>query len=292
MTTPPRRFFSTSSWLIVLYSLVMILYLAWSTIPLRARPLLAGTIPTDPTTSRPPTRTATPTKTPKATKTPTSAPGATSTATYTATPTNTPKPLPGLTATSTEIATPTPTPTAENVQVVVTKTDFLFNDADGNSIVSPGDKLLYAITIINSGKVSVQQLRLEDTLDPNATLVEGMVKTDKGIVSKGNSPGDAQVMIEINTLAPGERAIVSLQVSIKLQVTDTQVQNQAVATFVNEVDGLSEQIVVLSDDPDTNEALDATITPLNGNQPRPSNKLFLPFISYKTLSLIKIARSN
>ncbi len=318
MKTPRRRLFSTSNCLIVLYCLVTILYFGWAIIPVRARPLLAGTVPTVPT------------KTPKPTKTPTLVPGATATATDLATATASPAPtnadpatetptlLPGVTPTATAIATAspaptnvdpattatasptptntdaqaatstpiatanatlTPTPTVANAVVVLTKAAFLFNDMDQNNLVSPGDKLLYAITLINTGKVPAQQLRLADTLDPNITLVSGTLKTDRGRASQGNNAGYTQVIIEIGTLAPGERATISLQVSINPQINDTQVQNQAIATFAHEVNGLSGQITVMSDDPATTQLSDVTITPLNGNQPRPSRKLFLPFVA-------------
>ena len=71
------------------------------------------------------------------------------------------------------------------------------------------------------------------------------------------------------------------QRELNAEVNDTQVQNQAVATFANTVSGSSGQTVALSDDPDTQDLLDPTITPLNGNEPRPPTKLLLPFISAK-----------
>ncbi len=148
-------------------------------------------------------------------------------------------------------------------------------------MVSPGDKLLYAITLINTGAAPAQQVQLEDTVDPNTTLIGGTLKSNTGTVRQGNNTGDAKAIIDIGTLAPGGRATISLQVSLKAQVNDTQVQNQAVVTFANEVNGLSEQAIVISDDPDTSQTLDSTVTPLNGNEPRPSNKLFLPLVAHK-----------
>ena len=318
MPTPLKKFFSLSTYLVLCYCLVVLLYLAVLTIPTSAEPLGVGTIPggtaTATKTPRPPKPTSTPTNTatitplPPPTTTPTNTPTntvlpdlptntPTQTNSITATATKTPEPsvtattagvetatptsTATLSSTTTETATPTPTPTEADAQLVITKSDFLLSDADGNNLVSSGDKLLYAITIVNIGKGSAQQLHLADTIDPNSALITGLVKTTKGIVSKGNAPGDTGVIIEIDTLAPNERMTVSLQVRIKPAATDTQVQNQAVVTFANLFGGPSGQTVVLSDDPDTSAALDSTITPLNGNQPRPSPRLFLPFVSRK-----------
>ncbi len=185
------------------------------------------------------------------------------------------------TAIPTASLVPTPTPTVASAQLSITKTAFLFDDADSNHLVSPGDQLLYVITLSNIGNGPARQLHLIDTLDPNTTLVVGTVKTDQGQVSQGNSAGQPRVVVDIDAFAPGARATVSFQVRIQRQVNDTQVQNQAVATFVNPDDGLNGQTVGLSDDPDTPAALDATITPLNGHPPRPQPKVFLPFIAGK-----------
>ena len=141
--------------------------------------------------------------------------------------------------------------------------------------------MLYALAIVNSGNAPAHQLQIEDIPDPNTTLLAGTVKVDKGVIRQGNTPGDKRVTITLDSLAPGERVLASLQVSINAEVNDTQVQNQAVATFANTVSGSSGQTVALSDDPDTKDLLDPTITPLNGNAPRPPTKLLLPFISAK-----------
>ncbi|MFN8486441.1 MAG: hypothetical protein U0350_02550 [Caldilineaceae bacterium] len=245
-----------------------------------------GTLLPSPTSSVTPTETdtATPTKTPKPSKTVTASPIATETTT--ATPTWTMTPLPSDTVTPEATATANPTATATltpetKAQLTITNKDFLFNDADNNNLVSPGDKLLYAITVVNAGNATAHQIQIADIPDPNTTLLVGTVKLDKGVISQGNNAGDDRVRITLDSLAPGERALLSLQVSINTQVNDTQVQNQAVATFADTVSGSSDQTVALSDDPDTKEPLDATVTPLNGNQPRPQTKLFLPFIFRK-----------
>lgn len=269
--------------------------------------------PLPPTNTPKPTKTLTPlppTNTPKVTKTPTplpptNTPQATQTATSpiptdtphaTATPvlptdtpqaTNTPTPLSTDTPTPTltltvppdSTATPTPTATALSVQLTLTKRDLLANDVDENNLISEGDILLYAVILINTGVIPAEDLHLVDTLDPNVTLRVGTVQSDLGTVIQGNTPGDTQVIVALDSLAPGARVTLSFQVSIKPEVNDTQVQNQVMTAFANPNAGSSGQMAVLSDDPDTTEALDVTITPLNGNQPYPNRKLFLPFVA-------------
>lgn len=221
---------------------------------------------------------ANPTETPTASATATPLPPATTppnTPTATLTPNGTPTDTP--TATVTPPAS-TPTPSGQSVHLLVTLTDFLFDDADHNNVVSAGDKLLYVLKINNDGTGAAQSLRIDDTPDPNTTLVVGLVRTNQGAVTKGNTPGDTQVIVTYGTLPPGGQAIVSLEVTINAAPQVTQIENQAVVTFANPGGGPSGQTAVLSDDPDTSNPIDATITGLNGNQPQPRLKLFMPFV--------------
>jgi uncharacterized repeat protein (TIGR01451 family) len=134
-----------------------------------------------------------------------------------------------------------------SAQLALTKTDFLFSDADQNNLISSGDRLLYVISLSNTGQLAAQQLHFADTLDANTTLLAGTVKTDQGLITQGNSPGDGRVILDLATLAPLARVTVSFQVSINAQVNDTQVQNQAIATFLNAGSGPSGQTAVISD---------------------------------------------
>ncbi|MFN8490613.1 MAG: hypothetical protein U0350_23690 [Caldilineaceae bacterium] len=224
-----------------------------------------------PTVVNPPP--ATPTFTPTATFTP----SATATAPATATVT----PSAPATSTATPTFTPTATATPGKAELVVTKKDFLFNDADGNNVVSPNDKLLYVITIVNRGQRAAQQVHVEDTVDPNTLLVAGSVRTDQGVVTKGNGTNDGRVIVDMDSFAAGASATLSLQVNIKASITAPQIQNQAIATFENGAGGATGQTVVVSDDPDSNSPLDATKTPLYQSAPAFSTKVFLPVIQRK-----------
>ncbi|MBX3016078.1 MAG: DUF11 domain-containing protein [Caldilineaceae bacterium] len=254
-----------------------------------------GTIPTSthaatptatatraPTATRtpPPTRTATPTRTPTITRTP----RGTATPTRVNLPTllpTTPTVMPTITDMPTVTRTPTPPATA-TPQLIIGKRDLLASDVDENNQVTPGDTLLYVITLANSGSVPATQIQLVDKPDAQTTLVIGSVQHNSGNVVQGNTPGDSQVVFSLETLAPGAQVILSFQVQINSQVNAPQIQNQVSATFANPAGGADGQSTVLSDDPDTLDSMDATITPLYGNQPRPNSKLFLPFIAQGT----------
>ena len=205
-------------------------------------------------------------------------------ATATHTPTPTPTFIPGTTPTPTATfipgTTPTPTPTATlapgSAELTVSNTDFLFTDADSDDHVSAGDTLLYALSIQNIGDSAALQVRLEDEPDANTTLTVGSVRTNKGSVTEGNTPGDKRVVIAIDRLEGGASATMSLQVTINRPISVAELQNQARITFIQSGNP-GGQATVMSDDPDTPALSDATITGIDANLMQ-AQKLFLPLI--------------
>ncbi len=136
------------------------------------------------------------------------------------------------------------------------KTATLFNDADGNTVPSPGDTLLYRIDIVNSGNSAATGAFLNDNLDPNTTLVVGSVQATQGTITSGNSPGDSAVGITIGTVpGGGGRFTASFLATINspLPAGVTRVANQAVG-------GSNELPFVATDDPSTSTPNDATGT--------------------------------
>lgn len=190
-------------------------------------------------------------------------------ATATVTPTATKQP-PG--------ATPPPTPTLAAAQLSVSKLDFLYTDNDENDQVSAGDVMLYVIKISNSGGKSAYQIRLVDPPDPNSTLLSGTVTTDGGSVVKGNSNGDAHVVIEVPELSSNGRVLISFQARVNEQNSQPTLQNQAITTFVDQTPEPRSQTTIVSDDPDTVEGPDTTVTVLNAPLPQLNQKLFLPIL--------------
>jgi len=151
---------------------------------------------------------------------------------------------------------PTDTPVTADPVLSVIKTDSLFDDADGDGFVSPGDTLLYIITVANSGNTAATGLTFEDTPDVNTTIVPGTVQTSRGSVISGNA-GTPPIEVDLGNLPANEQAVISFQVTINdpFPVGVTQVSNQGLVT-----DG--EVILVPTDDPDTTDSDDPTDTPV------------------------------
>ncbi|GAG50456.1 unnamed protein product, partial [marine sediment metagenome] len=126
----------------------------------------------------------------------------------------------------------TETPVTATPDVEAYKTDSLFADSDGNGVPSPGDIILYQITVVNNGNQAASSVFLNDTVDPNTTLITGSVQTSQGTVTGGNSPGDTSVAVDIGTLGGGGMATISFRVTINnpLPAGVTFVRNQGIVS--------------------------------------------------------------
>jgi uncharacterized repeat protein (TIGR01451 family)/fimbrial isopeptide formation D2 family protein len=150
----------------------------------------------------------------------------------------------------------TVTTTTAVPDVVVTKTDSLFVDDDGDTVPSPGDTLLYSVVVRNDGNLNAAAVVFNDTLDPNTTLLVGSVQTDQGAVTVGNTAGDTAVQVNLGTVVGGGGSVhVTFRATINLPVPTgvTQVSNQALVSGGNFA-------AVSSDDPATVPVGDATVT--------------------------------
>ncbi|MFN8498622.1 MAG: hypothetical protein U0641_12290 [Anaerolineae bacterium] len=164
------------------------------------------------------------------------------------TPTDNPKtPTPG---------DPTDTPVTAAPVISADKADFLAVDADNNGVPSPGDTILYTVTIRNSGNTAATGVVFTDTPDPNTTLVAGSVVAVPGITISGNN-GVAPVVVSIGTLPAGGSATITFQVKINnpLPAGVTQVANQGVVSGTNFPN-------VPTNDPKTPQPGDPTTTPV------------------------------
>jgi hypothetical protein len=225
-----------------------------------------------------PTTTSTHTVAPLPTDTPTASATSSSTATNTPTATLSPTSDPSDRPSPTATATPTATTVVASGPLLIAKRDFLFADADNNNLVSPGDTLLYTIQVVNRGTDTTPRLRLADGLDPNTQLVAGAVRIIGGVVVQGNDAADEQVIVEITPLIGGASATMSLQARVTANTQASQLENQAVVTFVTAEGQPSDQPPLFSDDPDTGMLDDATITPLMDLSAQPRSLLFLPLV--------------
>ncbi len=146
-------------------------------------------------------------------------------------------------------ADPTVTAIASQPVLRAEKVDVLLHDVGGDGEVSPGDVVLYQITISNSGNTAATGVELHDPVPAYTSLVAGSVQSSQGTVLS-----EEPVAVALGEIADGAAATVSFQVEIApLPIGLSTVSNQGLISSV-------ELPQILTDDPDTPEADDATLT--------------------------------
>ena len=156
------------------------------------------------------------------------------------------------------VTDPTGTTVGEVPILEAIKTDSLYTDRDGNGGASPGDTLLYEVTIFNVGTITATNMVFNDTPDPNSTLVPGSVRLNTlGTVILGNGASDSSVAVSINRIPPGGSALLSFLIRINdpLPANVERVSNQGIIQSEETLD-------LVTDDPETPETDDPTITDL------------------------------
>ena len=136
----------------------------------------------------------------------------------------------------------------------VTKTDTLSLDRAGDGDVSPGDQVTYEVVVSNVGSGLATGIVLDDTIPTHTTLVAGSVTTTQGSINS-----EDPLAVSLGDLLPGSSATVrfSVRVDDPFPTELDQIANQAAVTSV-------ELPQLLSDDPDTPEPADPTVTPVVG----------------------------
>ncbi len=143
-------------------------------------------------------------------------------------------------------------------RVSASKVATLFADADQNGRVSPGDTLLYEVTIQNSGNAAATNAVFSDIPDVNTRLVIGSVQTSVGSVTQGNAAGDVSVKVAIGSIpARGGSVVISYRVTINNPLSDPNVSE-----IVNQGLVSGDFPSVPTDDPRTPQPGDPTRTPL------------------------------
>lgn len=149
----------------------------------------------------------------------------------------------------------TSTPLTVSVELLLS--DALDADADANGLASTGDTLSYSLTLTNPTSAPAEALTVTLDLDPLVDLIPGSVITSLGQVSIGNQTGDQTVVLTIPRLDPGATGTASFQVLIGAVPAELQhLSSQARVSGTNFADEPS-------DDPDTPEDDDPTLTPLD-----------------------------
>ncbi len=151
----------------------------------------------------------------------------------------------------------------------VSKVGALHDDADGSGFLSPGDTVVYTITVNNLVNAVATGVVFSDTLDLQSRLISGSVQTSAGVVLQAS---EQTVQVDLATI-PGEAmplvVTFQAQISTSLAITSptipptSELRNQAILYS----DGASP---LLSDDPTTVALADATlltITPLGAYYP-------------------------
>lgn len=152
---------------------------------------------------------------------------------------------------------PTTTPLITTPRLDAFKSDALLIDVDLNGVPSPGDTLVYNMNIANNGNSAATNVIFQDTPDPNTALVIGSVVTNQGSVVKGNTAGDTTVQVNVGTVNSAASVAISFRVTIDKPIANgsSQISNQGSV----QSDGQPNE---LTDDPDTLQDNDPTITPI------------------------------
>lgn len=168
------------------------------------------------------------------------------------------------------------TTTAVNAKAAVEASlaDFLFIDANNDTLVSVGDTLIYRLTVRNRGNGGSPQLQIRVPLAQNVVLLPNSVTATAGVIRSGSAPDDQIVRVDIGEISGGAEVRVTFQIQIIPTNGFTTVRHQAQIVEEN-VTGQGE---ITSDDPDTAAGPDATITTLN-QAIVTIQRLYLPIIS-------------
>ena len=137
----------------------------------------------------------------------------------------------------------------------------LVKDVNGDGIITPGELLEYTVTITNDGISDAFGVIFNDTPDINTSLVVGSVKTVPGSVTRGNTVGDNEIVIDLGTIAAkGGSATITFRVKIAspLPAGVHQVSNQGTIT------GTNFQPVMTDNHTNPNNPGDPTITIVTG----------------------------
>ena len=136
----------------------------------------------------------------------------------------------------------------------VTKTDAVIMD-NGNNLAEAGEVLGYTVTITNTNLAPAEDVVFNSGLDQNVSLKTGSVMTTQGSVTTGNTQGDNSVSIDIGNIPPSGSVTINYEVEIDPVVPDVHISCQGT------VEG-SNFATISTDDPDTVDPNDPTVTPL------------------------------
>ena len=137
--------------------------------------------------------------------------------------------------------------------------DALLDDVDGNGFVTPGDRLRFTATVEKGDRRDSKDAIFFFEASEVATLVIGSVTTTTGFVESGNVAGDEYVLVQMGSFdssGPGP-VTVTFDVQLDNAFPGDTVSHQGRVSSRGSFPGNQP-----SDDPETPELNDPTITPI------------------------------
>jgi uncharacterized repeat protein (TIGR01451 family) len=143
------------------------------------------------------------------------------------------------------------------VDLTALKWDALVEDVDGDGGASPGEVVEYVLILDNAGPGTATAVTLVDEIPEWTSLVPGSVATTAGTVV-----AEDPVTVEVGDLAAGAsvEVVFAVRIDDELPAGVDEISNQG--TFAS-----AEVPVLLTDDPDTPEPGDPTVTEVLGLTP-------------------------
>ncbi len=118
------------------------------------------------------------------------------------------------------------------------KTVTLVADTNGSGGASPSEELEYTIVVTNTGTGDANNVTVVDAPDANVALNIGSVTSTIGVVSIGNTAGDALVDVAVGTIPAGGSVTIVYRVTI----------NSPLATGVDEI--INQALIESDETPD------------------------------------------
>jgi uncharacterized repeat protein (TIGR01451 family) len=143
-------------------------------------------------------------------------------------------------------------------QLKALQQDKLVNDADGDTVASPGDTLEYRVEVTNKTTCAQHDVILRESLEPNTELVASSVQADlASTIITGNDPGAKDIEVHLGAMLPGDTRVVRFRARVKQAPPPSPIEICNQGSVESHESG-----TIDTDDPDTEEASDATCMPI------------------------------
>ena len=133
-----------------------------------------------------------------------------------------------------------------------------------NNPARPGDTITYTLTLENTGQAAATDIVIDDNPDALGEFQVGsVVPSGAGVVVTGNTPGDTSINVTFASVAAASSVTIDYDVLVPNPYPDGMT---APEEFTNQASADSkEQQGIVSDDPTTGTADDATIVPIDAD---------------------------